>query len=212
MLEIFIPTEIPDILSLHLIEPGFFSLVKAHFPVTITPFESPFFQGFHIQTTSESQDIVSLCNGSFWTDYFIDYDWQNSQITSLGKRFFQPDSIGMELTSISNDFDSIVQTLSSDYLLTKSKKEESIRKIKHSFFLLSGVVFNLVELRRKVRENIHELEALANDSEQKIEYQSHGALLIEPLRTKEIELTASLGTLEQKVALFIDATKHFITT
>jgi hypothetical protein len=101
--------------------------------------------------------------------------------------------------------------LNSDTLLTKTKKEESIQKIQHSFFLLSGVIFNLTELLRKVRENIQELENIANNPKQKTEYQGHSTLLIEPLRTKEIELTSSIVLLEQKIAMFLDVTKHFIT-
>ncbi len=211
MLEIFIPTEIFEILSIHVVNSRLLSLIKDHFSVIITPFESSFFRGYHIRTTSEFQDIITLCNWQFGTGYFIDYDWQNTKITTLWKRFFKPDSIGQELTTISTDFESIVQTLNSENLLTNTKKEESIKKIKNWFFLLSGVVFNLVELRRKVQDNIHELEVIIKDPEQKIEYHSHGELLVEPLRTKEIELTASIETLEQKVALFIDATKHYIT-
>lgn len=210
MLEIFIPTEIFETLSIHVVSSRLLSLIKGHFAVTITPFESSFFRGYHIRT-SEFQDIVTLCNGQFGTGYFIDYDWKNTKIISLWKCFFQPDSIGQELATISANFDSIVQTLNSESLLTNTKKEESIKKIKNWFFLLSGVVFNLVELRRKVRDNIHELEVITKDPEQEIEYQSHGELLVETLRTKEIELTASIETLEQKVAIFIDATKHYIT-
>ena len=119
--------------------------------------------------------------------------------------------IAVELGSIASDFDSIVRDLSSEMLLTTTKKKESIEKIKHSFFLLSGVVFNLTELRRKVRENLQELETIAHDTTQPIEYQGHSTLLMEPLRTKEIELTSSIEILEQKVTLFIGATKHLIT-
>lgn len=104
-----------------------------------------------------------------------------------------------------------MRDLASEVLLTTTKKKESIGKMEHSFFLLAGVLFNLTELRRKVRENLQELEAIARDKKQPIEYQGHSSLLMEPLRTKEIELTESIEILEQKVALFIGVTKHLIT-
>lgn len=83
MLEIFIPTEIPGILSLHTIDSGFLSLIQDHFSATIQPFESPFFRGFHITVSNENQDIVTLCNGQFGTKYFMDYDWENTKIITL---------------------------------------------------------------------------------------------------------------------------------
>ncbi|OIP51977.1 hypothetical protein AUK10_04180 [Candidatus Gracilibacteria bacterium CG2_30_37_12] len=210
MLEIFIPTEIPDILLLHRVDSGFLALLQDNFVVTIRPFETRFFRGFHITSKDLTQDIVTLCNGTFGSEYFIDYDWENTHIMTLGKRFFQPDSIGQELQSITSDFDSIVRTLNSDTLLTNSKKEESIQKIQHSFFLLSGVIFNLTELLRKTREHVLELEVLSRDASQKSEYQGQSALLMEPLKTKEIELTSSIVLLEQKIAMFIDVTKFLI--
>lgn len=83
MLEIFIPTEIPGTLSLHVVDPGFLSLMKDHFPVTVISFESTLFHGFHVISDTSLSDLVILCNGAFGEEYFIDYDWQNTEIQTL---------------------------------------------------------------------------------------------------------------------------------
>lgn len=92
MLEIFIPTEIPGILSLKQEDPGFLSLVN-RFSVTVYHWETRFFRGIHITTDKSFQELCILCNGTFGSEYFIDYDWEKQNIITLGQHFFGPDTI-----------------------------------------------------------------------------------------------------------------------
>jgi hypothetical protein len=51
----------------------------------------------------------------------------------------------------------ITGILNSDNLLTNSKKEEILEKIRNSFFALSGVIFLLYSLKEKTDNNLDEL-------------------------------------------------------
>lgn len=58
---------------------------------------------------------------------------------------------------------------------------------------------------------MQELRTMRDDPLQKSEYQGQSALLLETLITREVELESSRVLLEEKVAIFIQATKHLIT-
>ena len=104
------------------------------------------------------------------------------------------------------DIAEITAILNSDKLLTNSKKEEILEKIKNSLFALSWIIFLLYSLKQETQKNFEEL----NNYSWNIEYEAQAELLKETSLTKNIELQASIDKLENKVEMFIWVINNFI--
>lgn len=208
MFEAFIPLEIKWELVINRPDSSFFDIMKTDLWVEIISYSSDFFSWVHIIWRNNINEVIIVLNWTFWNRYFIDADWQKKTLTVLWDRFYSPDILGKELNNIVADFDSIIKTLKSDKLLTLSKKEEILKKVKDSFFFLSSIDFTLNNLLDKTLANMKDLEDIAKDS--KVEFEWNSLLLLETLKTKKIELEAQLSTLGDKTKLFISAVSSLL--
>jgi len=209
MLEIFIPTLIKNNnLEINKISNNFLSVLENNFSdFKITEFSSTFFKWIKIIWKKIDEDLIILCNWEFWKHYFIDYDIiDNKEIKSLWIKIIWQNKIWEEIKKIMLNIAEITWILSSDNLLTNSKKEEIFQKIKNSFFALSWVIFLLYSLKEKTDKNLEELENYS----WKIEYEWQAVLLKETSLTKSIELKANIDKLEEKIEMFIGVISKII--
>lgn len=206
MLEIFIPTQIKNNkLEINRISANFLDAVKTlHWKVQ--NFESTFFSGIKINTEIFNENIIILCNGEFWKKYFLDYDIDSPSLEErivgrgiLWVKIIWNNEIWNDIQKIMLNIAEITGILSSENLLTHSKKQEIVEKIQITFFSLSWVVFLLYELKEKAQENYDELSTYSWN----IEYEWQAQLLKETSLTKNIELQASIDKLEGKIEMFI---------
>jgi len=209
MLEIFIPTIIKNNnLEINKISDNFLSVLKNNFSgFKITEFSSTFFEWIKIIWKKIDEDLIILCNWEFWENYFLDYDIiDNKEIKSLWIKIIWQNKIWEEIQKIMLNIAEITGILNSNILLTNSKKEEILKKIKHSFSALSWVIFLLYSLKEKADENLEELEKYS----WKIEYEWQAVLLKETSLTKSIELKANIDKLEWKIEMFISVINKLI--
>ncbi len=207
MLEIFIPTYLKNkSLEINKISTNFKGAVKKLW-WKIEEFESTFFRGTLVSTKKYSEDFIILCNWEFWEYYFLDYDISSplqrgargGDLFTSGTRIIWQNQISQRLNKIMLHVAEITEILSSNNLLTNTKKEEILAKIKHTFFSLAGVIFLLYGLQKKATQNLEELENYS----WKAEYEWQAALLKETSLTKSIELQAAIDKLEGKIEMFI---------
>ncbi len=129
-------------------------------------------------------------------------DFTHKQIFTFWKSFYNDKNYFDDFEKISEDFSYILKELNSSKLLTNSKKQEFLEKINYSFFLLSGIYFNLFVLLQKTEKNIFELENL----NEKSEYEATATLIVETSKTKKVELEAEIQVFEEKLKLFYEIT------
>ena len=202
MLEIFIPTLIKEHkLEINNISDKFLSILDSNFlKIEISNFESSFFSGIKININNFDEDLIILCNWEFWNNYFIDYDFTHKMNTQIfWIKIIWENQIWDNINKIMLDVAEITWILNSDNLLTNSKKEEILIKIKNSLFSLSWVVFLLYSLKEKIENNLKELSNYSG----KIEFEAESSLLKETSLTKKIELKANINKLEEKIEMFI---------
>jgi len=206
MLEIFIPTWIKkQKVQINDISDNFLNVLKNSFiDLEIINFESTFFEWIKIISKNLDENLIILCNWEFWNNYFIDYDISFPLLPKEGLgevwiKIIWQNKIWEEIQKIMLNIAEITGILSSDNLLTNSKKEEILIKIKNSFFALSWVVFLLYSLKQKAEQNLEELENYS----WKIEFEAQASLLKETSLTKSIEIKANIDKLEEKIEMFI---------
>lgn len=202
MLEIFIPTLIKNQkIQINSISDNFLKVLKNSFSnLKISNFESKFFSGIKIENNVFDEDLIILCNWEFWNNYFINYDFTKKiNIKIFWIKIIWENKIWENIQKIMLDIAEITAILNSDKLLTNSKKEEILVKIKNSFFSLSGVIFLLYSLKEETEKNLKEL----NNYSGKVEYEWEAILLKETSLTKDIELKANIDKLENKIEMFI---------
>ena len=207
MLEIFIPTLIKNQkISINTISNNFLNAIKI-LNWKITNFQSTFFSGIKINLDNFDEDLILLCNWEFWEHYFIDFDFTKKINTDIfWIKIVWKNKIWENIQEIMLNIAEITWILSSDKLLTNSKKEDILLKIKNSFFSLSGVIFLLYSLKKKTEKNLEEL----NNYSWKIEYEAQARLLKENSLTKNIELKANIDKLEGKIEMFISVINKLI--
>ena len=213
MLEIFIPTWIKkQKVQINDISDNFLNVLKNSFiDLEIINFESTFFEWIKIISKNLDENLIILCNWEFWNNYFIDYDISFPLLPKEGLgevwiKIIWQNKIWEEIQKIMLNIAEITGILSSDNLLTNSKKEEILIKIKNSFFALSWVVFLLYSLKQKVEQNLIELENYS----WKIEFEWQAVLLKETSLTKSIEIKANIDKLEGKIEMFIGVISNLI--
>jgi len=209
MLEIFIPTLIKkQKIEINNLSNNFVDILKKSFSeIEITNFESTFFSWIKINTEILDENLIILCNWEFWENYFINYDFiKNINTQIFWIKIIWENKISDNIQKIMLNVAEITWILSSDNLLTNSKKEEILVKIKNSFFSLSGVVFLLYSLKEETEKNVDEL----TNYSWKIEYEWQALLLKETSITKNIELKANIDKLEGKIEMFIWVILKFI--
>ena len=206
MLEIFIPTWIKkQKVQINDISDNFLNVLKNSFiDLEIINFESTFFEWIKIISKNLDENLIILCNWEFWNNYFIDYDISFPLLPKEGLgevwiKIIWQNKIWEEIQKIMLNIAEITGILSSNNLLTNSKKEEILIKIKNSFFALSWVVFLLYSLKQKAEQNLEELENYS----WKIEFEAQASLLKETSLTKSIEIKANIDKLEEKIEMFI---------
>lgn len=202
MLEIFIPTWIKNNkLKINNISDNFLEIINNTFSkIEITYFESSFFSGIKISSNNFDENLIILSNWEFWDNYFIDYDFTkkiNTQVFWI--KIIWENQIWENINKIMLDVAEITWILNSNNLLTNSKKEEILIKIKNSLFSLSWVIYLLYSLKDKIENNLEKL----NNYSGKIEFEAQSSLLRETSLTKKIELNANINKLEGKVEMFI---------
>jgi len=211
MLEIFIPTLIKkQKLEINKISNNFLNVLeklKIENNLIVKNFESTFFEWIKINSKNFDQNLIILCNWEFWNNYFIDYDFSKKINTEIfWVKIIWQNKIWEEIQKIMLNIAEITGILNSDNLLTNSKKEEILVKIKNSFFALSWVIFLLYSLKEKADENLSDLENYS----WKVEYEAQAMLLKETSLTKSIELKANIDKLEWKIEMFIDVISKII--
>ncbi len=200
MWEIFIPEKIFDIIHINNIWENILQIFEKHFwKYTKQSFESTYCKWIKFEFEQLDQDLVSILNGEFGKFYFIDYNFDKQNIITHGKKILWIWDIWDEIKSIENKFEKIIQELSSNNLLTISKKEKIHKNIKETFFTISWILFLLYWLKQKIIENLNDLE---NIDDNQIELKSQAALLRENNITKKIEIQAQIYTFEAKSQLF----------
>ena len=207
MLEIFIPTKIKNKnLEINNISKNFIKVLKESFKeVELTSFDSKFFEWIKLFSKNLDKDLVILCNWEFWENYFIDYDFTKN-LEEIWTKILWENKIQTKIEEIEINISEITQILKSNKLLTNSKKQEILNKIKQSFFALSWVIFLLYSLKQETQKNFEEL----NNYSWNIEYEAQAEFLKETSLTKNIELQASIDKLEDKVEMFIWVISNFI--
>jgi len=207
MLEIFIPTWIKNQkISINNISDNFLNSVKIlHWK--IEEFESKFFSWIKIHSKDLDENLIILCNWEFWKNYFIDFDFTKNINTKIfWVKIIWENQIWEDIQNIMLNVAEITWMLSSNILLTNSKKEEILQKIKNSFFSLSWIIFLLYSLKQKTEKNLDEL----NNYSWKVEYEAQASLLKENSITKNIELKANIDKLEGKIKMFISVISNLI--
>jgi hypothetical protein len=209
MLEIFIPTWIKNQkIQINNISDVFLDVLKNNFSeAEVNKFESTFFSGIKINLENFDENLIFLCNWEFWENYFLNYDFTKKINTEIfWIKIIWENKIWENIQKIMLNIAEITWILNSDNLLTNSKKEEILVKIRNSFFALSGVIFLLYFLKEKADENLVDLENYS----WKIEYEAQASLLKETSITKSIELKANIDKLEGKIEMFISVINNFI--
>ena len=209
MLEIFIPTWIKNQkLKINKLSDNLIKILENSFSeIKISNFESTFFSWIKINTEILDENLIILCNWEFWENYFINYDFTEKINTKIfWIKIIWENKISENIQKIMLNIAEITGILSSDNLLTNSKKEEILVKIKDSLFSLSGIIFLLYSLKKETENNLEEL----NNYSWKIEYEWQALLLKETSITKNIELKANIDKLEGKIEMFIWVILKFI--
>ena len=209
MLEIFIPTWIKNQkLNINKISDNLIKILENSFSeIKISNFESTFFSWIKINTEILDENLIILCNWEFWENYFINYDFTKKINTKIfWIKIIWENKISENIQKIMLNIAEITGILSSDNLLTNSKKEEILVKIKYSLFSLSGIIFLLYSLKKETENNLEEL----NNYSWKIEYEWQALLLKETSITKNVELKANIDKLEGKIEMFIWVILKFI--
>jgi len=209
MLEIFIPLTVKtNNLEINNISKLFLDTLKNNFSsLELIDFESKYINWLKLQINKFDNDLVILCNWEFGEDYFINYDLiDNPNIITFWTKFIWINDLSKKIEKIDLKISEIIDFLNSNKLLTNSKKQEILEKIKYSFFSLSWILFLLYSLKEKSDENIKQL----SDYSWKIEYEAQAKLLSETSRLKSIELNETIVKLEEKISLFIEVISKFI--
>lgn len=210
MFEIFVPTNIKNTLKIQDFPEKIRFLTEEKFSIKWNYFDSKILQWFNLTANSNLEELIIISNWSFGSRYFIDYDWQNNNIEILGNIIMKPEKLSQEINNITNYFDEIKNILNSNNLLTFSKKDLIIDKIKDSYFTLSWLIFNLYNLLSKTEENLNELQKIQNNKEIWVEFSWNSIIFKETLETKKIELEKEISNLELRTESFIDVTKKFL--
>lgn len=209
MLEIFIPLTVKtNNLEINNVSKLFLDTLKNNFSsLELIDFESKYINWLKLQINKFDNDLVILCNWEFGEDYFINYDLiDNPNIITFWTKFIWINDLSKKIEKIDLKISEIIDFLNSNKLLTNSKKQEILEKIKYSFFSLSWILFLLYSLKEKSDENIKQL----SDYSWKIEYEAQAKLLSETSKLKSIELNETIVKLEEKVKLFIEVISKFI--
>jgi len=209
MLEIFIPLTVKtNNLEINNVSKLFLDTLKNNFSsLELIDFESKYINWLKLQINKFDNDLVILCNWEFGEDYFINYDLiDNPNIITFWTKFIWINDLLKKIEKIDLKISEIIDFLNSNKLLTNSKKQEILEKIKYSFFSLSWILFLLYSLKEKSDENIKQL----SDYSWKIEYEAQAKLLSETSKLKSIELNETIVKLEEKVKLFIEVISKFI--
>lgn len=211
MIDIFIPTKIKlwddDYLNINIISNNFLNLLKNNFfDINISWFDSNQFEWIKLYWDNFSEDLIILCNWLFWEHYFADYDFFWFDFNCLWSKIIWESQIDEKIELIISDISYILNILSWDKLLTNSVKSSVSNKIKQTFFLISGLVYILYNLKYKTQKSIEEL----NNYDWLEEYEWQSKLLLEPLVTKKLELEASIGRIETQIWFFIWSIKKLI--
>ncbi len=202
MLKVFIPEKIFKKFSINSFEKLNLENLEKNFKnLKITDFQAKFIEGKYFEL-DEDLDFLVFCNGFFWKKFFYEMDFTHKQIFTFWKSFYNDKNYFDDFEKISEDFSYILKELNSSKLLTNSKKQEFLEKINYSFFLLSGIYFNLFVLLQKTEKNIFELENL----NEKSEYEATATLIVETSKTKKVELEAEIQVFEEKLKLFYEIT------
>jgi hypothetical protein len=199
MWEIFIPEKIFDKICINNIQENLLDLLETHFEISkISDFKSTYCSWKYFKIKNINQDILSLLNWEFWETYFVDYDFLKHDYDVSWTKILKPENITKNILQIWEQFNQITQDLSSNKLLTNSKKQDIHLKIEKIFFTISWILFLLYNLREKTRANYKELWEYNG----KIEYEGQAALITESVKTKEIELSAQIDKFEAKSEIF----------
>ncbi len=206
MLEIFIPIWIKkQKVQINDISDNFLNVLKNSFiDLEIINFESTFFEWIKIISKNLDENLIILCNWEFWNNYFIDYDISSPLLPKEGLgevwiKIIWQNKIWEKIQKIMLNISEITWILNSDKLLTNTRKNKILIKIRNSFFALSGVIFLLYSLEEKIEKNLEEL----NSYSWKVEFEGQASLLKETSLTKSIELKANINKLEGKIEMFI---------
>ena len=203
MIEIFIPTKIKNNnLEINTISENFLKVLKGSFwAIFLEKFNSEFFSGIKLFSKKFDENLTILCNWEFWKNYFVDFDiFENKNIKTFWTKIIWKNEISKNIEKIIEDIWEITAILSSKNLLTNSKKEEILTKIKNTFFSLSGIIFLLYSLKEKTEKNIKNLENYSWE----IEYEWQAFILKETAITKKIELQANIDKIEWKIKIFLE--------
>lgn len=203
MIEIFIPTKIKNNnLEINTISENFLKVLKGSFwAIFLEKFNSEFFSGIKLFSKKFDENLIILCNWEFWENYFVDFDiFENKNIKTFWTKIIWKNEISKNIEKIIEDIWEITAILSSKNLLTNSKKEEILTKIKNTFFSLSGIIFLLYSLKEKTEKNIKNLENYSWE----IEYEWQAFILKETAITKKIELQANIDKIEWKIKIFLE--------
>lgn len=208
MWEIFIPEKIFDTIQINIIWNNIWEIFDIHFwKYTQEAFESTYCRWVKFKFEELDQDLVAILNGEFGKFYFIDYDFDQKNIITHGKKILWAWDIWNEIKNIEGKFEKIIQDLSSNNLLTISKKQDIYTNVQETFFTISGIFFLLYWLKQKVIENLSDLE---NIDDKQMELKSQAQLLMQNNITKKIEIQAQIDTFESKSQLFFQAIHSLI--
>jgi len=200
MLEIFIPCKINNSLEINKFDNSINEIIKKYFPnLELVEFESKFVNWIYLKLNKIDKDLIILLNWYFWEFYFINYDFLINNIESTGIPIIKSNIIWEKIENICSTFENIISELKSNKLLTNSKKQKIRNKIDNVFFILSGIIFLLYNLKEKTQNNINTL----NSYNWEVEYEWQSSLLAETSLTKKIELQAIIDKLEWKIDLFL---------
>lgn len=202
MWEIFIPEIIFDKICINNIQENLLNLLEKHFEILEKrDFKSTYCIWKYLKIKDLNQDILSLLNWEFWETYFVDYDFLKQDFEISWTKILKPENITKNIIQISEQFAEITQELSSNKLLTNSKKKDIQLKIEKTFFTISWILFLLYNLREKSQDNCKQLWEYSGN----IEYEGQAALIAESAKTKHIELTAQIDKFETKSEIFFQA-------
>lgn len=207
MQEIFIPTTFFDGKTINIITPSCREIFHMFPDIIECNFTSDLLSWISFQYKSEiPEDIVRMCNGEFWSYYFIERDLGNTKVFSSGSAIVWNTKLFERIPEIYNTIDSIMQELASESLMTRTKMEEIQTKIQDTLFVLSGLIYTLERLVWASEENKQYMQEYSGD----MQYESQ-ALLLEKLSEQKIqELQEIKEVLYPKLVLFLETITKII--